>query len=281
MILPNAIIIGAQKSGTSAMFNWLGQHPDIYAEPEMKDYNIFARTEAFNRELNWVLRSFNRWSNQKIILHGYVGYIDAGRECAQKIKQACDNCKIVAILRNPAERAYSGFWEAKKTGKEVRSKFEEAIFTDQDFQIVNENSEYIQRGLYTKNLSHYFEIFGEKSIFLISFKEVQENPSFVIKKLYDFLQVDSSFVPNFVRVNDSGLARSLTLQKILQKMRLPAYLKPYIPARYTSAIKRNLIRSVNVRKYNYPPMNKNTESCLALFYAKEIMALADKYGVRV
>ncbi len=75
MALPNTIIIGAQKAGTSSLYDWISQHPEVYGDPSVKDYPFFSLEDNFSQGLETFSKMFNPKEEKKVILHGSVSYI--------------------------------------------------------------------------------------------------------------------------------------------------------------------------------------------------------------
>jgi hypothetical protein len=82
---PNLILLGAQKSGTTAVYDWLSQHPDIFGNAAMKDFPFFCRSDYYGRGLDWFSRHFKGHAGQRYILHGYVHYLFLGDEVAKRL----------------------------------------------------------------------------------------------------------------------------------------------------------------------------------------------------
>jgi len=70
----NTVIIGIQKAGTTSFYDWLGQHPDIYAPVKAKDFHFFSNDKHFNKGINNLTDKYKDYKNEKIILHSGVNY---------------------------------------------------------------------------------------------------------------------------------------------------------------------------------------------------------------
>jgi hypothetical protein len=267
--IPNVILVGVQKAGTSSLYDWIGQHPDVYAIQSMKDYNFFCNTELLKLGLDWFSRSFSGKNKEKIVLHGYVKYIVEVDRFIESIKVLPRTPKIIVSLRNPTDRAYSAFWEAKKTARETLNSFEESVFYDGDFRKgVNESSDYIRLSTYYDDLIKLMDFFGSENVLLVNFNDIKSDKAGLISSIYQFLGVNNEFVPDFVYVNESGLPRSLALQKFFQRISLPLWFKRIVPGRYTSYMKRLLVRKLNVRKAKYPKINPQTAEVLNDYFTE-------------
>ena len=131
--LPNFLVIGAAKSGTTSFFTYLGQHPDIFISP-VKDPNFFAFSgesplDYHISDIPWVLGSVRKIENYKALFsratfHSAIGeasgtYLFHPR-AAERIYRFIPDAKLIAILRNPVDRAYSAWLMHQRRGKEKR-----------------------------------------------------------------------------------------------------------------------------------------------------------------
>ena len=278
MKLPNAILIGAQKAGTTSLYDWLGQHPDIFADKGMKEYNYFANNELYCEGDKWFQRAFKKHGNEKIILHGYVNYIYFSDISAKRIFQFNNQCKIIVVLRNPIDRAYSAYWDAKKVAREESITFEEAIKKEPIYLkkgTLEEQSHltYLDHGYYTKQLTDFYKYFKKEQIKVILFDDLVQEPSKIMQELFNFLEVDNNFCPDFKVQNEAGLPRSIVVQKILQNIKVPKIIRKNLPQNITSSFKTYLIRQLNIKKVTYPKLSNETRVYLNKLYKDEVYKL--------
>jgi len=278
--LPNFIIVGAQKAGTTAFFSWLSQHPQIYGDEAFKDFNFFLNDYYYKKlGLEWFANQFKP-SNEKIIVHGYVNYLYFYPQAVERLlnykKSYVPDLKLVAVLRNPIDRAYSAFWDAKKVAVETAETFEEAIKKEPEILKSGTLKEkasltYIDHGFYFEQVRAYKEAFGDDFKVFI-FEELVKNPEPFLKEVFSWLGVDEGFTPNFEKKNESGLPRSMFLQKLIQRFSLPQGVKGLIPASIRG-LKWKLLREWNIKRAKYPPMNPKTREYLKELYREDIKKL--------
>lgn len=278
MSLPNTILIGAQKAGTTSLYDWLAQHPNIFADKGMKDYNFFANDEIYEEGLKWFEKAFKNHKNEEVILHGHVNYIYFSDISASRIRKLNKNSKIIVVLRDPIQRAYSAYWDAKKVAKENASSFEEAIKKEITYLqdgTLNERATltYIDHGYYAKQLSIFYNYFEKEQIKIILFDDLVKNSSEVLKETFTFLEVENTFNPNFSVKNEAGLPRSIIIQKILQSIKMPKILRKILPINLISSVKTYLIRNLNMKKVRYPEMDAKIKKDLQKIYTKDIHQL--------
>ena len=118
-MLPNFIIAGAEKSGTSSLSFYISEHPDIYI-PKIKELHFFDNSDNYSKGFGWYEKQFSGWSGEKAVGECTPFYM-FDYSCAEKIKMQFPDIKVLFILRNPADRAYSNYWHQVRGGKEFRS----------------------------------------------------------------------------------------------------------------------------------------------------------------
>lgn len=208
MPLPDFVGIGAEKSGTTWLCRMLQAHPEIYV-PGIKEVRFFDR--HFHRGADWYSEWFARAG--KSVVAGEISpqYMHSP-ECCHRIWSTAPNTKLLVMLRDPVERAFSHYlmdirgWMAE--GVSVPS-FEEALSAD---------PKYLARGRYFAQLEPYFDRFGTENIHVESLRAVQTDPAGVCSRVYRFLCVDANYQPSNVDevVNSAAIYRSPALFRLLQ-----------------------------------------------------------------
>jgi len=194
------IIIGAQKAGTTSFFRYLDAHPQIYMPPE-KEATYFSRDERFHRGWEWYLREFFGDAPADKLWGKVTPDYMADPRVPQRIKSTLPDVKLIALLRNPIERAYSQYRMSVRRGYEPRS-FEGAIHELLKPDALEEarnrptpTNSYIVRGEYGRILAKYYELFPSQQIVVFFTEELKHNPREVMKTTFQFLGVNSDFVP--------------------------------------------------------------------------------------
>lgn len=119
-MLINAFIVGAQKAGTTSLYDWLSQHPDVSAPLEMKDFHYF--TEHFGENIDTLHKHYKE--SKSVKLHCAVNYLFFSETVATKLKNYNPNSKIIICLRNPIDRAISAYKYFRKTCRESYSLYD-------------------------------------------------------------------------------------------------------------------------------------------------------------
>jgi hypothetical protein len=204
---PNFLIIGAARSGTTTLYSILQQHRDIYLPKNKRpEPHFFLKEKEFRQGFRYYLTKY--FSDTQGC--GAIG------ECStsylyqpyvpQRIADFLPDIRLIAILRDPVERAYSNYVISMQNGFETLS-FRDAVeaeserltnITDPYLQEIAPFS-YIDRGKYFHQLKRYAEHFSADQIHTILFEDFIENPESTVKRVCRFLGVDDDFAPPILR----------------------------------------------------------------------------------
>lgn len=232
--LPDFFIIGATKCGTTSLYYYLKQHPKIFM-PTVKEPRFFYYKGIQKSHLNSVgnnivftiedyINLFKKAKEGQIVGEASPNYLYRYDLVIPNLKEVYGEkykkLKIIAILRNPAERAYSHWLFFKKLNRENFS-FMEAIN--------KKERDYIKQGMYHDMVKSYLNEFRYMRIYL--FEDLIKDTGGVIKDLFNFLDVDPNYNVKYEAVvNPSGIPKSEMLVKIIN--RLNGYFKSVIPDKY-------------------------------------------------
>ena len=236
--MPNFLIIGAMKSGTTALYYYLEQHPQIYMSP-VKEPNFFCFAGQEGSESKSVTRIeayrqlFKGVSEERAIGEASHCYLYEPGAVA-RIQQYVPEAKLVAILRNPVERAYSHFLHMVRSGTEPLTDFAQAL-REEEVGAYQKRSyqDYIGRGRYYEQLKRYFDAFNSEQIRVYLYEDLDKAPIDTLQDTFRFLGVEDSFVPDVsLRRNVSGYPKYKTLDEFLRRPSpVKNALKMYLPAR--------------------------------------------------
>ena len=205
-MLPNFLVIGAYKSGTTSLYRYLAQHPQVFV-PRVKEPSYFAYAAA-EQEANTVVsrksvKTLTEYESLFREASRYVAIGDVSPEymtspiAAQAIKKSVPHARLIAILRNPVDRAYSDFLMYRRDGKEKISDFAKALEMQADRALEGDPTGfYISTGFYGEQLRRYYEIFPASQIKVFLMEELQSDSSRTLSQMFQFLGVDSNFVPD-------------------------------------------------------------------------------------
>ena len=216
---PNFFIVGAPKCGTTAMYEYLKQHPDIFM-PVVKEPRFFGarpETRRFKTEQDY-LQLFKGVQHEKRIGEASPSYLRAPRAAAE-IQAFCPDAKIIVMLRSPVDLIHSAFFQSKASGTEEQETLEEALARSHSAETLRDGKtprpNYLSYAHFVEPLKRYFDIFGRENVHVIIFDDLKENTPEVYRQTLAFLEVDPSFQPEFAVVNAAKQVRSPALQRIL------------------------------------------------------------------
>jgi hypothetical protein len=223
-ILPDYLILGAQKSGTNSLYWYLRQHPFV-KRATTKEILFFDK--YYDRGLNWYRVCFPLKS-QKYFLKNILGknlltgeaterYLDHPH-APQRVKESIPNVKFIILLRNPVDRAYSHYNMRFSVGNETLS-FEEAIEkevqrTKGEYEkMLNDENyysqayfhhSYLDRGIYVEKIKRWMSIFPKEQFLLIQSEEFLKNTPLIYNKVLKFLNLPKW---NLKEYEEVGLAK--------------------------------------------------------------------------
>lgn len=187
MTLPNLIGCGAGKSGTTSLYYYLGQHPQIFMAAA-KELHFFSR--HYSEGISWYESFFTGSETSPIIGEFSTSYM-LDSTVPERIASLVPDAKLLFILRNPIERAYSNYWFSVSIGTQDRSQsFSDVIRTKTGF------NRYIYSGFYYHHLSRFMHYISPSQIYVMITEELKLDPIKQMSMCYEFLEVDKNFKPN-------------------------------------------------------------------------------------
>lgn len=292
MRLPDLLVIGAAKAGTSAFYRYIEQHPQIYASPIKEPHffglegenNLFNAPPGIEAKENKAIRHIDNYGAlfqaapaQSLIVEASVSYLYLPK-AAQRIKHYLPKVKMITMLRNPVERAYSSFLYLGRDGREPLSTLAEGLAAEKER--IKENWGFLYRytdfGLYSEQLARYFKEFDSNQIRIFLYDDFKANPHEVIKQTFEFVGIDSSFQPDMSRrFNVSGLPKNKILHKLIAEGNiLKSMLKPIIP----SQLRYRLKEGYYDKSLTKPTLPEETRQNLIDFFREDILKTQELLG---
>ena len=287
--LPNFLIVGAAKSGTSSLHNYLNQHPEVFMPSynkegmKVKEPRFLIKDLVQHRLHNGVWS----WEEYKSLFNDVKGEISIGEATVLYLyyyKHAIDNIKkylgenvkIIIMLRNPTDRAYSAFQHVSIGFKEQNS-FEEALEIEKG-RMDKESSltpmvMYKEMGLYHDMVRAYKENF--KNVHIIFYEDFRDDTEGEIKKIFKFLGLSLSANIDFISRHNVGGKRwkNEKMKHIFTKNSLlKSALKKVIPKSLRKGV-RDILISASTDKV--APMKENTRIKLNEFFIDDVKKLSD------
>lgn len=226
---PTFIVIGAAKAGTTSLFHYLTQHPEVFMAPEKEIHYFDAK---YRKGHNWYLSKFNKSKNSKARGEATPMYCFYPK-AIERIHKFDPKLKLIFLLRNPVDRAISHYWmavhqkyetkellEALQIDEEIRCKLLEArsgsiTGNDIDFAYFS----YKSRGLYHEQLDHIYDCFPKEQVLIQKLEEFVMYPKKVYSDICGFLEV-SDHTPSFSNHFPGNYSKNSELEAV-------SYLKEY------------------------------------------------------
>jgi hypothetical protein len=194
-IWPNFFIVGARKCGTTSLYFYLKKIPGVYMSP-IKELFYFAphavQTDAFDviRDKKEYLRLFEKADGYIAIGEATPGYL-WDPDAPKLIHQTVPHARIIMILRDPIERAYSQYLQSVKYSG-MKASFYDELMRDYKSQekLYGPSQLYVEMGMYYKQVNRYFDIFGREKIKVIIFEEFTQHPAQTVNEVLAFLGVN-------------------------------------------------------------------------------------------
>ncbi|NNV08014.1 sulfotransferase [Geobacillus sp. C56-T2] len=288
MTMPNFLIIGAAKSGTTSLYHYLKQHPQIYLSP-IKETNFFALEGSnvdFKGPGDEVLKEFSitniddyRSLFKNVTDEKAIGEVSPlylySEKAPLNIKKYIPNVKIIAILRNPVDRAYSSFLHCVRDNRETVNNFEDALRLEEER--IKNNWEHLWHyknlGFYYKQLKRYYDVFSPNQIKVYLYEDLK-NPENLLRNIFEFLDVDTNFKPKIEeKYNVSGIPKNKLIHNLIHKENIIKDLFKKIVV--NQEIRRKLKNQIMNRNLTKPELDYSIRQKLIEEFREDILQLQD------
>ncbi len=281
------LIIGAQKCGTTSLHDYLGQHPEIYM-PERKDLPIFVdagSNEVREQDFDYFYRDLG----EERLIGGSFVHLLYHPDSPARVRDYNPDMRLIAVLRNPIERAYSAYWFARREGYETESSFESALAQEakRAAGTIRDRNEltYLGHGRYFEQLSRYVALFDRSQIHVCLAEDLRAEPHSSVLEVLRWLGLDpeASTIDTTNEQNGAAMPRSRLLQRglIVPPEPVGRVYRHLVPRPIRYRVDRSIIaplRALNQRPFRYPPMDGKTREKLATTFAPLNAQLAELIG---
>ncbi len=292
--LPNFVMIGAGKAGSTAVHRYLSQHPDIFLSP-VKETNFFSYEggrPAFTGPGDDQLGAAR---NPIVHIDDYRALFSQARDesalgeaspsylyvpaAPVNLQRHIPDAKIIAVLRDPTERAYSNYCMFRTTGREPLNEFAEAV--KHEPRRIEEGWaptwHYVAHGFYYQQLKRYYELFSAENIRVYFFEDLKADATTVMADIFRFLDVDDSFKPNvFEKHNVTGMPKNARAHAMLNgRSPLGAIAKRIVPERLGRRAL-SFLRKKNLQRM--PALSADVRRELIEVYRDDVLALQTLTG---
>ncbi|MCP4123528.1 MAG: sulfotransferase [Bacteroidetes bacterium] len=305
---PNFFMVGVVKGGTTSLHYYLSQHPGIYMSP-VKETNYFSRraidTSAFSKDyahdVNVDLKKFFATGMEHKI---HIAHIEEEEDyrrlfrnvtketaigeasnsyilypgTAEEIHKEFPEAKIIMMLRNPVERAYSQYVMNLRLGKTLETDFIKEVQDDDNKKLKGwgASHQYLSIGLYYDQVKRYYDVFPKEQILICWYDEYRKEPHTVVKRIYRFLKVDAGFnADTSEKLNTAGVPRFGKLNYWINQSGLVSWAKRKLPRSLREPFKKWMYSG---DKADIPVMSDNEKEWLVNYYLDDIQKLSKLTG---
>lgn len=282
---PDFLLVGAAKSGTSSLDKYLSQHPDIFI-PAKKEAHFFSTPdfpdqftgpgdEGMNR---YTLRSwqeyqslFDKVHNHKAVGESSVFYLYYPGT-AERIVRTIPKARILILLRNPVDRAYSAYMHLVRDGRETLD-FEQSLALEAQRKASHYEPMWLYKelGMYSGQVRQYLKHFDRRAVKVVLFEEFVRDPQSAMEQIFDFLGVDTDVhVDTGLRVNESGVPK---LRWVYEFIARPHPLKELIKPLFSQRNRERLGARATSLVLQKQTMSQATRDELTQYFAADIHML--------
>ncbi len=283
--LPDFVVIGAAKSGTTTLYAYLRQHPEIYM-PEIKEPCFFDEGVNWDRGIEWYGALFDGAGEHQILGEASTNYTryPQVKGVPEKMHALIPDAKLIYVMRDPIKRAFSHYvhrWARElHPGREFTKTFREHVASDPMC---------IDSGRYELQIEKFLEYYDREQVLLLVFEDFLRDPASSLREVHTFLGVGEG-VDRVALDKEENKASSLLHHRVRQAIVAPIKQSPLgaravelVPKNVKEALYRLLLKSPygrDVEKRLSPPqLSRGDRRFLEQVYAGTLTDLERKYGL--
>lgn len=266
--------IGAPRSGTSWIAKCLDEHPCL-AIPVKETHHFSREAEYLKGEDVYEQRIRSRYSGEGMVGEFCPNYLGV-ESCAKRLYSYNPNALLVAILRNPIDRAYSHFL--------FEARHEQVNKENGILHYINSRSEYLLHGYYFKGIQRFLDAgYSKDKILILFYEEINLDPVQACKKILEHLSVDTDFVPENIvqQVNPTRIPRSRVVERVFD------FIDMVLKSPQTLALRKLVLSSglpSKLRRLNsskgVPGLTFNEREALLEYFKSDVRCLENYLGRR-
>jgi len=230
--LIDLLIIGAQRAGTTSLYNYITQHPNV-AKASSKEIHFFDNN--YDKGIDWYLNHFPLSTiNSDMVTGEATPYYIFHPLARKRIQETIPEVKLIVLLRNPVDRAFSHYNHTRRQGNETLT-FEEAIRLELltlpvekkkvqqgNYSAIHQKLSYLERGIYVDQLKKWFDVFPKKQFLILKSEDFFSNPLKILNEIFQFLNIPKLELKDFEKL------QSFEYQKMTHETRekLEEFFKP-------------------------------------------------------
>jgi hypothetical protein len=270
--LPNFIVIGAAKAGTTALYWYLAEHPAVFMSA-VKETNFFAyNVDAEGRLLygdpdvhRFPVKTQEEYEGLFREVGGATAIGEASPlylespQASVRMRALLPGARIVCSLRHPVDRAYSDYlMYLRRRGR----PFDPARELSAGASWARPDSRWMQVSRYHGQLERYFDVFPREQIHVLLFDDIKQNALSATQAVYRFLDIDPTFAPDMDTPHaPGGVPASPMLEGFLARSAITSALRPWMPTRAANWVRRLRARTLRKAPVLPPAVRKEVTAC--------------------
>lgn len=244
--LPDFIVIGAMKAGTTTLFRHLQSHPRLFM-PEPKEPDFFVREKAWGKGIDWYASLFEPAPRDVLVGEGSTNYTKTASfpETPGLLHQYVPQVKLIYLLRDPVERLRSQYVHAVLSGRERRTPGE----------AVTADSGYVDTSLYGRQLSQYLDRFPSDQVLVVLTEDLRDRPGELLGSVETFLGVEAYPFPRLDRhdhVSSQRRANTRLAAALKSNQRFLDWSRQAVPDGVRARLKHGLTRAIDTTQVDIP-----------------------------
>ena len=273
-------IVGAPKAGTTSLHYYLNEHPEIlmssmkepdfFLEKEIADLGLYYGTTRINTPQKYH-NLFSDKKDEKIFGESSVSYLYYP-EVPKRIKEYNTKAKIIIMLRNPVDRAFSHYLMDSRLGL-LSDKFEDVFNKKEGLKF----QQYFLLGNYYEQVKRYFDEFSKENVHIIRYSDFKKDAEQEVQKAFKFMDIDSSCKVNFKTVHNSFfMPKGKIIRKIYSIVwlrKLLSFLFPFVLVTF--------IKSALFRKGEKPKITNESRKIFIEYYLDDICKLEELLSINL
>jgi hypothetical protein len=280
------MIVGAQKAGTTSLNQYLSQHPQIFTHYTL-EFSMFESLNEYAKGFAYHYKQCTTPGSKKKSAHAFFAAkrvdIIYDMQLLEKLKEHNPDVKVVLVLRNPIDRAFSAFGYCHFNGIEPYTLFEDAVYKNDPLRFEKEefkrSCDYIGRSTYAVNIKNLTSLFPAQNIKIYLFEEIVKDLNKYLNEMGTMLSLPSFNFDTSVKFNEQRVLKSRLFSRLLAPGRFKN-LKLIMPVRYRVMLKRKLktLNSADAQKNDTKKIDNNTRAYLREIFrgdVKELESLTD------
>lgn len=285
MKIPNFFIVGAPKCGTTAMNDYLDQHPDVFMAHKELHYfgnDLQAKNRISEQEY---LQYFKNAVNEKIIGEASVWYLFSST-AAKEIKSFSPGAKVLIMLRSPVDVLYSLHSQHLYDGNEDILDFESALALDDERKTGRNLAKsvdffkvpaYKDSVLFSNQVQRYLDVFGRQNVHIILYEDFAKDTEKTVQEVFQFLGIDTRTRIKYNLVNPNKKIKSFYLHRLMKHppKAVKKIVRIVMPARSLRHVIMSFLFKKNITEKKREQMNPELRSSLKQLFANDVRLLGE------